>query len=133
MWLAYGKIPDGITSDYYNEEVNRAQSVYFFCLVILQFGNLLASRTRKLSILQQNPFTGIGRNRMLFPAMAVSLAIAAFFSYVPFFNKAFLTRGVTAEYWFLPVALALAILLLDESRKACNRAFPKSPLAWLAW
>ena len=99
----------------------------------MQFGNLLSSRTRKLSILQQNPFAGVGRNLAIFPAMAISLVIASFFSYVPFFNKAFLTRGVDVEYWFLPVAFGLGLLLLDESRKALNRAYPKSPLAWLSW
>lgn len=52
---------------------------------------------------------------------------------VPFFNRTFLTRGVDVEFWFLPVAFALGLLLLDESRKALNRAYPKSPLAWLAW
>lgn len=132
MFLRFG-VPDGIDADFYNEEINRAQSVYFFCLVIMQFGNLLASRTRKLSLLQQNPFVGIGKNRALFPAMAISLAIAAFFSYIPFFQKAFLTRGVDVEFWFLPVALGLGLLLLDETRKACNRAYAKSPLAWLSW
>lgn len=78
--LAYGALPEGITPEFYNEEVNRAQSVYFFTLVIMQFGNLLSSRTRKLSILQQNPFFGIGRNLAIFPAMGLSLAIASFFS-----------------------------------------------------
>lgn len=78
--LAYGVLPEGITADYYNEEINRAQSVYFFTLVIMQFGNLLSSRTRKLSILQQNPFHGIGRNLAIFPAMGLSLVIASFFS-----------------------------------------------------
>lgn len=78
--LAYGALPEGISADFYNEEVNRAQSVYFFTLVIMQFGNLLSSRTRKLSILQQNPFRGVGKNLAIFPAMAFSLAIASFFS-----------------------------------------------------
>lgn len=133
IWLAYGKLPEGIDADYYNEAVNQAQSCYFFTLVIMQFGNLLSSRTRKLSILQQNPFAGVGRNLAIFPAMAISLVIASFFSYVPFFNKAFLTRGVDVEYWFLPVAFGLGLLLLDESRKALNRAYPKSPLAWVSW
>lgn len=78
--LAYGVLPKGITAEYYNEEINRAQSVYFFTLVIMQFGNLLSSRTRKLSILQQNPFRGVGKNLAVLPAMACSLAIASFFS-----------------------------------------------------
>ncbi|QRW07373.1 sodium/potassium-transporting ATPase subunit alpha [Ceratobasidium sp. AG-Ba] len=72
------------------EKLNKAQSVYFFTLVIMQWGNLLATRTRKLSIFQHPP----SGNWYIFPAMACALAIAFFFSYVPFFQNTFLTRGV---------------------------------------
>ena len=34
--IKYGALPPGITADYYAEQVNRAQSVYFFTLVIMQ-------------------------------------------------------------------------------------------------
>jgi sodium/potassium-transporting ATPase subunit alpha len=65
--------------------------------------------------------------------MALALAIASFLSYVPGLNKVFLTRPIPVEHWFLPIAFALGILLLDEARKTLNRAFPKSILARLAW
>lgn len=34
--LAYGVVPEGISDTYYNEQVNVAQSIYFFTLVIMQ-------------------------------------------------------------------------------------------------
>jgi len=67
---------------------------YFFTLVGMQWGNLLATRTRRLSIFQHNPFssTSGARNWWIPPAMLASLAFLFFFSYVPFFQNTFLTR-----------------------------------------
>ncbi|EUC60331.1 sodium/potassium-transporting ATPase subunit alpha [Rhizoctonia solani AG-3 Rhs1AP] len=111
------------------EKLNKAQSVYFFTLVIMQWGNLLATRSRKLSIFQHKP----SGNWYIFPAMICALAIGIFFSYVPFFQKTFLTRGVPVEYYFLPVAFGFGLLLLDETRKYMVRRYPSGVLAKLAW
>ncbi|KAG8712443.1 hypothetical protein FRC11_000131 [Ceratobasidium sp. 423] len=112
-----------------NEKLNKAQSVYFFTLVIMQWGNLLATRSRKLSIFQHKP----SGNWYIFPAMICALVIGIFFSYVPFFQKTFLTRGVPVEHYFLPVAFGLGLLLLDETRKFMVRKYPNGVLAKLAW
>ncbi|KAF8714477.1 cation transport ATPase (P-type) family, partial [Rhizoctonia solani] len=111
------------------EKLDKAQSVYFFTLVIMQWGNLLATRSRKLSIFQHKP----SGNWYIFPAMICALVIGIFFSYVPFFQKTFLTRGVPVEHYFLPVAFGLGILLLDEARKFMVRRYPNGLLAKLAW
>ncbi|KAG8710589.1 hypothetical protein FRC08_016968 [Ceratobasidium sp. 394] len=111
------------------EKLNKAQSVYFFTLVIMQWGNLLATRTRKLSILQHKP----SGNWYIFPAMACALIIGIFFSYVPFFQHTFLTRGVPVEHYFLPLAFGAGILILDETRKWFVRRYPRGLLAKLAW
>ncbi|KAG8735312.1 hypothetical protein FRC10_010750 [Ceratobasidium sp. 414] len=89
------------------EKLSKAQSVYFFTLVIMQWGNLLATRTRKLSIFQHKP----SGNWYIFPAMACALVIGIFFSYVPFFQHTFLTRGVPVEHYFLPLAFGAGILM----------------------
>ncbi|KAJ8522214.1 hypothetical protein ONZ45_g1140 [Pleurotus djamor] len=115
------------------ELTNKAQSIYFFNLVIMQWFNLLATRTRRLSLFQQNPLKGKSRNLLLFPAMLAALALACFFSYVPWFQKIFLTRGIRAEYFFLPMAYGVVVLFVDEARKWYNRKRPNSVLAWLAW
>ncbi|KAK0185050.1 hypothetical protein F5146DRAFT_1105906 [Armillaria mellea] len=50
--------------------------VDFFNLVIMQWFNLLATRTRRLSLFQQNPLGSNTRNVFIFPAMAAALIIA---------------------------------------------------------
>ncbi|KAG9222104.1 hypothetical protein CCMSSC00406_0009285 [Pleurotus cornucopiae] len=117
LWLKYG-IYDG-DPDLILELTNRAQSIYFFNLVLMQWFNLLATRTRRLSLFQQNPLGGPEtRNYFIFPAMLAALGLACFFSYVPWFQKIFLTRGIRAEYFFLPMAYGVGILFIDESRNA---------------
>ncbi|KAF8512185.1 sodium-potassium ATPase [Gautieria morchelliformis] len=111
------------------EDLNRAQSVYFFTLVIMQWGNLLSTRCRKLSIFQHTP----AKNWYLVPAMICSLVVAIFFSYIPFFQNAFLTRGIPAEHYFIPMAFGAVLLFLDETRKYFVRRNPKGVLARLAW
>jgi hypothetical protein len=78
----------------YTYQVKADLLSYFFTLVGMQWGNLLATRTRRLSIFQHNPFssTSGARNWWIPPAMLASLAFLFFFSYVPFFQNTFLTR-----------------------------------------
>ncbi|EJT99446.1 sodium-potassium ATPase [Dacryopinax primogenitus] len=134
MWLTYGNLPPDIDPDNFNELLNQAQSVYFFTLVIMQWGNLLSTRTRRLSIFQHPPiFNRATQNLYLFGAMACALGIAVFFSYIPFFQNVFLTRGVPVEHYFLPLAFGIGILLIDECRKYGVRKWPKGILAWVAW
>ncbi|KZO92976.1 sodium-potassium ATPase [Calocera viscosa TUFC12733] len=134
MWLTYGNLPADIDPDNFAELLNQAQSVYFFTLVIMQWGNLLATRTRRLSIFQHPPIGNpTTRNVYIFGAMICALGIAVFFSYIPFFQNVFLTRGVPVEHYFLPMAFGIGILFIDECRKYAVRRWPKSALAWLAW
>ncbi|KAF7436089.1 hypothetical protein PC9H_002915 [Pleurotus ostreatus] len=132
LWLKYGNY-DG-DPDLILELTNRAQSIYFFNLVLMQWFNLLATRTRRLSLFQQNPLGGPKtRNYFIFPAMLAALGLACFFSYVPWFQKIFLTRGIRAEYFFLPMAYGVGVLFIDESRKWVNRQYPRGFLARIAW
>ena len=149
--LGYGGLPASYDADAYAEAVNVAQSIYFFTLVGMQWGNLLATRTRKLSIVQANPFNpnGPSWNPWIIPAMLASLAFLFFFSYVPFFQNTFLTRvghsrlmrwevgsdrqGVPVEHIFLPFCFAIGILILDEARKFLVRRYPTGFLARVAW
>ncbi|KAK1231903.1 hypothetical protein PQX77_004971 [Marasmius sp. AFHP31] len=132
MWLKYGDY--NVDTDVFNETLNKAQSIYFYNLVLIQWGNLLATRTRRLSIFQQNPLWGERtRNLWLVPTMLMALGLACLFSYVPWFQKVFLTRGVDVEFYFLPMAYGVGLVFLDEMRKLWNRTYPKSLLARWAW
>ncbi|KAF9078799.1 hypothetical protein BDP27DRAFT_1412741 [Rhodocollybia butyracea] len=132
LWLKYGNYD--IDPDLLAELKNEAQSIFFFNLVIMQWFNLLATRTRRRSLFQQNPIGGSKtRNVYLFPAMLCALSLACFFSYLGVFQTVFLTRGIKPQYFFLPMAYGVVILSIDEARKWWNRGHPKSFLAKLAW
>jgi sodium/potassium-transporting ATPase subunit alpha len=94
--LKFGNYPEALTNDLLYE----AQSVYFFTLVVMQWGcaiifhslffargtqiicsNLLSTRTRRSSIFQQPPTWGV--NRAVIPAAICALLIGIFFCYVP--------------------------------------------------
>ncbi|KAK3196310.1 hypothetical protein K4F52_000691 [Lecanicillium sp. MT-2017a] len=109
------------------------QCIYFVTLVILQWGNILAVRNRRLSIVQANPFTYKRRNPWLILSLLVSLAIAVFVTEVPGIQTLFGTASVPIEFWVLPIPLAIGILGMDEIRKVLVRVFPNGPVAKIAW
>lgn len=100
----------------------------------MQWFNLLATRTRHLSIFQQPPlFNKQTQNVYLFIAMTIALGFALFFIYIPVFQTIFLTAPIPVEYYFIPMGLGLGMLMLDEVRKLLVRTYPKGILAKLAW
>lgn len=134
LWFSFGKIPDGIDADYFLQKTNEASSVYFVNLVVMQWFNLMATRTRYLSIFQHPPlFNRETQNWYLFPAIVFSLVMAVFWLYIPPLQPVLGTTGVPVEHWFLPMAFGAAQLLLDEGRKYCVRRWPKGLLARMAW
>ncbi|PIL33977.1 transporter [Ganoderma sinense ZZ0214-1] len=122
--LGFGNWP-GLT----DELLFRAQSVNFFTLILMQWGNLFATRGRKLSIVQHRPTS----NPWVFAGAGAALSIGIFFHYVPWFHGIFQTRPVPVEFFFIPLTFALGLLLLDEVRKLLVRRYPKSLLARIAW
>lgn len=72
-------------------------------------------------------------NWYLLPAIIFALLIAIFFLYVPSFHNVLNTAVVPVQYWFLPMAFGMVILLLDEGRKWVVRHYPKSFVAKIAW
>jgi sodium/potassium-transporting ATPase subunit alpha len=76
LWLKFGKLDPMYDSDYVTQVTNEASSVYFVTLVIMQLFNLLATRTRRLSIFQQPPILNKEtQNLLLFPAMIFAIVI----------------------------------------------------------
>ncbi|KAF9093058.1 hypothetical protein BGX23_003676 [Mortierella sp. AD031] len=138
--FTFGNLPEkklaerGITvEEFQNYYVNTGQCVTFVALVIMQWGNILSIRNRRLSILQADPIRAERRNLWLFAGMFAALLMAIFVTEVPWINQVMLTNPVPIKYWLLPFPCALAVLLLDEIRKATVRAFPKSIFGTLAW
>jgi sodium/potassium-transporting ATPase subunit alpha len=134
LWFQYGALPADITQDFYNARLNEANSVYFVNLVVMQWFNLMAVRTRRLSIFQHPPlFNRQTQNWLLFPAIAFALCMAIFWLYIPAFQDVLSTSQVPVEYFFLPAAFGLGILFLDEARKYAVRRWPNGLLAKMAW
>ncbi|KAF9385831.1 hypothetical protein CPB97_004406 [Podila verticillata] len=124
----------GMDIDTFNNlHVNTGQCITFITLVILQWGNVLSIRNRRLSILQADPIREKRRNLWLFAGMLASLLMAIMVTEVPGIQDVMLTRSVPIKYWLLPLPCALAILLADEMRKLMLRTYPNSVFGYLAW
>ncbi|QPG94227.1 hypothetical protein C2857_005430 [Epichloe festucae Fl1] len=134
LWFSFGVIPSNIDPDYYTAKLNEASSIYFVNLVVMQWFNLMATRTRRLSILQHPPlFNKETSNWYLFPAILFALGMAAIWLYIPSIQTVLGTSGVPVEHWFLPFTFGLFIILIDESRRAWVRRWPEGLLAKAAW
>ncbi|KAJ5938182.1 hypothetical protein N7454_004524 [Penicillium verhagenii] len=123
----------GYTQDELDHFNYVGQCVYFVTLVIMQWGNILSVRSKRMSILQADPIRPARRNPWLPIAMLISLVIAIFVTEVPGIQRLFLTASVPIEYWLIPLGLAMGVLVMDELRKVLVRSFPKGPVAYVAW
>ncbi|BCS24978.1 cation-translocating P-type ATPase [Aspergillus puulaauensis] len=134
MVLRYGSMDPQYDPDYVTQVANEASSIYFVNLVFMQFFNLLAVRTRRLSIFQQPPILKREtQNLLLFPAMGFALCVVFIFLYIPALHDSIDTTTVPVEHFFLPIAFGLGLLFLDEVRKYSVRRWPKGVLAKIAW
>jgi len=152
LWFGFGSTPDNLTSDEVSAILATASSIYFANLVIMQWFNLMATRTRRLSIFQHPPaFNKLTQNYLLFPAILFALVIIFIFCYIPQLQVSgrigfivivqLLTSSqpiatssqIPVEFFFLPMALGCGLLLLDEGRKYCVRRWPGGFLAKTAW
>ncbi|KAJ6031537.1 hypothetical protein N7540_002269 [Penicillium herquei] len=134
LWFKFGELPPDVTEAYYTAKINEASSIYFINLVVMQWFNLMAVRTRRLSIFQHPPaFNKRTQNLYLFPAIVFALGISVIWLYVPSLQVVLDTSGIPAEYYFLPAALGIGLLCLDEGRKAAVRRWPRGVLAKIAW
>lgn len=123
----------GFTAAEITAMTNTAQSIYFVNLVICQWGNVLSSRTRRLSITQANPLWGPNQNLYLFGSMLISLAITLIILYVPVFNDVLGTSPIPVQFWFIPFGWAAFIMVMDETRKLVARKYPDSFIGRVAW
>ncbi|KAG6888713.1 hypothetical protein C0992_007722 [Termitomyces sp. T32_za158] len=135
LFLAFEKYSDGFyghTQDELNHFNAVGQGVCFVTIVILQWGNILCVRNKRLSILQADPIL-TQRNPWIFVGAIIAFLIAVFVTEVPAMQTLFGTASVPVEFWVIPLPLAFGILFMDEVRKLLVRMFPMGPLAKMAW
>lgn len=127
LWFGFNDVQSDLSEAEKTAILNTASSIYFINLVVMQWFNLFALRTRRLSVLKHR------LNWYLIPAIVFALLIAIFFLYVPKFHAVLGTAVVPVEHWFLPMGFGMGLLLLDEARKWGVRRFPRGVLARVAW
>ncbi|KAH9848973.1 calcium ATPase transmembrane domain M-containing protein [Lenzites betulinus] len=123
----------GYTIEQLNDFVNVGQCIYYVTLVFMQCGALLATRNRRVSLLQSNPLWGPRRNLVVPLGMAATAVIAVVNLYGPGLEKVFMTTPIPGMFWGIPFAFALGILVVDEVRKLLVRTYPNSIVAKMAW
>ncbi|KAM0447590.1 hypothetical protein ACHAO4_008917 [Trichoderma viride] len=135
LWFSFGSIPtpEGQTDDDVTAHLTVASSVYFITLVVMQWFNAMALRTRHLSIFSHPPlFNPKTQNWLLFPAIVFALAIGLIFTMIPGIDYLG-CAPVPVQHWFIPMALGLGLLCIDELRKMMKRKYPGGVVARIAW
>ncbi|KAF8805194.1 calcium ATPase [Phlegmacium glaucopus] len=129
----WGEGWQGFTADQLAHFVAVGQCIYYITIVFLQYGGLLAVRNRRVSILSSNPLWGPRRNLVVPLGMLCTALIGVANLYGPGLQLVFGTTPIPAKFWGIPFGFALAILIMDETRKAIVRSYPKSIIAKMAW
>jgi sodium/potassium-transporting ATPase subunit alpha len=103
---------------YHSEALRYAQTAFLVNIVILQIAQLLACKTRSLSISQQ----GMKNNTSNF-GLVFEVVIMAILCYVPYLNIAFGSRMLASPHFGVPAFPFFAVILFyDEGRKSLLRA-----------
>ena len=98
-------------------DLRYAQTMAFTTLMMFQLFNVFNARSD-----QRSAFHGIFRNRWLWAAVGLSLALHAAVIYMPFLRRAFSTASLGLSDWLYCVVVASSVLWLRELSKVVARA-----------
>ncbi|CAF4463611.1 unnamed protein product [Rotaria socialis] len=111
----------------------KGQCIYYVALCIMQFFNLLSSRTRYVSFFSYNPLFGKARNLTIPCGILFSTSVGLVLILIPWFNSVFKTHPVPVRFVCPAIGFGAALFLFDELRKLLVRRFPNSFIAKMAW
>jgi Ca2+-transporting ATPase len=94
-----------------------AQTMAFTTLVMFQLFNVFNARSD-----ERSAFSGLFRNRWLWAAIGLSVALQVAVVHVPFLEIAFSTVSLSAGDWLRCTAVASSVLWLRELSKIVTRA-----------
>lgn len=94
-----------------------AGTLAFTTFVFSQVFNLLNVRSREASVFTRATFT----NRALWLALAAIVVLQVLVVQTPALQGFFTTTALTGEQWLVAVAVASAVLWVEEARKAVSR------------
>lgn len=95
------------------------QTAFFITIVVVQWSELVACKTRTNSIIHQ----GMSNHVMNF-ALVFETVLAAFLSYFPGMDVALNMYPIKACWWISPLPFAVVIMIYDEGRRYFIRKYP---------
>merc|ERR1712048_496723 len=119
---------DNAVKDSYGQEWTYIQrkdleltchTAFFVTIVVVQWADVIISKTRKLSVFQQgmtNWFLNFG--------IVFETLLAVFLQYTPGLNYGLRLRPMNASWWFTGVPFSLLIWIYDETRRYLLRKYP---------
>uniref|UniRef100_A0A0N5A3I6 Sodium/potassium-transporting ATPase subunit alpha n=1 Tax=Parastrongyloides trichosuri TaxID=131310 RepID=A0A0N5A3I6_PARTI len=95
------------------------QTAYFVSIVVVQWADLIISKTRRNSLVQQ----GMSNWTLNF-GLVFETALAAFLCYCPGLDKGLRMYGLRFSWWFPALPFSILIFVYDELRRYCIRRWP---------
>jgi Ca2+-transporting ATPase len=114
LFVLDAALPGGLVEG--TGSMRHAQTMAFTTLMLAQLFNVVNARSD-----ERSAFAGLFRNRWLWAAMGLSVALQLLVVYVPVLQRAFGTTGLSAADWLQCVAVASAVLWLREAGKLVTR------------
>ncbi|KAL4509385.1 hypothetical protein ABPG72_018316 [Tetrahymena utriculariae] len=103
------------TACYSVEAINYAQSVYFLTIVLLQWTNVFACKSRSMS------FTTTAFNPIMIQGIIFETLLTVILQYVPGIQDVFGGRPMFFWLWTSCLAYTIILLIYDELRKFLSR------------
>uniref|UniRef100_A0AC34GP15 Sodium/potassium-transporting ATPase subunit alpha n=1 Tax=Panagrolaimus sp. ES5 TaxID=591445 RepID=A0AC34GP15_9BILA len=95
------------------------QTAYFVSIVVVQWADLIISKTRRNSLVQQ----GMSNWTLNFGLVFETL-LAAFMCYCPGLDRGLRMYGLRFSWWFCALPFSILIFVYDETRRYCIRRWP---------
>merc|ERR1712226_477439 len=104
--------------------LNTCQTAFFTSIVVVQWADLMISKTRRNSLFVQ----GILCNQVLLAGLVFETALVVFLCYCPGLESALRTMSLHFWWWMPAIPFAIFIWCFDETRRYIMR---KNPGGWV--
>ncbi|KAJ3441746.1 sodium/potassium-transporting atpase subunit alpha [Anaeramoeba flamelloides] len=102
------------------EALRTAQTGFFISIIIVQWADLIISKTRRLSLFQQ----GLKKNKILLLGIVFETIFVIIICYVPYIHDVLKTESIKIRYWAISIPFFILIFVFDETRKFLLRKYP---------
>jgi len=120
---AYNNVEDSYGQEwtYANRKILEytCQTAYFASIVIVQWADLIISKTRRNSLVQQ----GMSNWTLNF-GLVFETVLCAFMAYCPGLDNGLRMYGLRFSWWFPALPFSVLIFVYDEARRYCIRRWP---------